>query len=471
MPCDTQSITSVNPIYAETISDIELIISEHVGDVCLGGDWNTDPRRNTAQTKCFNSFIERCGLKLGWDHSSARRQDTYFSESNDASSCIDHFLLNDNLFESISCCFVNTDPLNPSDHRDITLQVNYVPIACNTNSYSQKKQGISWNKVRPDSDYIDDYKSTIDAAIDALDIDFVSFACNDPLCSDISHREAINNLCTRLIDICLEAGNTCFPKVSPPRRHIPRWNADVKPLRDDALFWHQVWKDAGSPATGALAGIMRNTRAQYHRSVKEHKRNAEYYRNSMIANAIEKGEQRDIWSELKKLNNHKKVSPCSINGCSDNAGIANIFAHKYNELYSSVPTCQDEIDEINNEMFNELKGSHTEDVCINVSDVCKAIAKLNSNKRDGTKGTDSNHFINCSHKMKVLFTLMINSMLRHGFTPNDLLESVIISIPKDVRGNLCVDDNYRGIALCSALCKVIDLIIIDKYSDKLITSE
>ena len=73
--------------------------------------------------------------------------------------------------------------------------------------------------------------------------------------------------------------------------------------------------------------------------------------------------------------------------------------------------------------------------------------------------------------MKAFFTLMINSMFAHGFTPNDLLESVITSIPKDTRGNLCVDDNYRGIALCSALCKVIDLVIIDKYSDKLFTSE
>ena len=66
---------------------------------------------------------------------------------------------------------------------------------------------------------------------------------------------------------------------------------------------------------------------------------------------------------------------------------------------------------------------------------------------------------------------MFNAMINHGFTPNDLLESVITSIPKDKKGNLCIHDNYRGIALCSALCKVIDLIIIDKYSEKLITSE
>ena len=49
-------------------------------------------------------------------------------------------------------------------------------------------------------------------------------------------------------------------------------------------------------------------------------------------------------------------------------------------------------------------------------------------------------------------------MFIHGFTPDDLLESVITSIPKDPRGNLCIDDNYCGIVLCSALCKVIEYI-------------
>merc|ERR1712237_305329 len=73
--------------------------------------------------------------------------------------------------------------------------------------------------------------------------------------------------------------------------------------------------------------------------------------------------------------------------------------------------------------------------------------------------------------MKIYITCMLNSMFSHGFTSNDLLESVITSIPKNLKGNLCTDNNYRGIALCSALCKIIDLIIIDKYSDKLITSE
>ena len=59
-------------------------------------------------------------------------------------------------------------------------------------------------------------------------------------------------------------------------------------------------------------------------------------------------------------------------------------------------------------------------------------------------------------------------MFIHGHTPTDLLESVLLSIPRDVRGNMCSKENYRGIALCSALCKTLDLIILDKY--KLATS-
>ena len=62
-------------------------------------------------------------------------------------------------------------------------------------------------------------------------------------------------------------------------------------------------------------------------------------------------------------------------------------------------------------------------------------------------------------------------MFMHGYTPSRLLEAIFWSIPKYLRGDLCSSNNYGGIALCAALCKLIDFIIIDKYGDKLITSD
>ena len=42
---------------------------------------------------------------------------------------------------------------------------------------------------------------------------------------------------------------------------------------------------------------------------------------------------------------------------------------------------------------------------------------------------------------------MFNAMLTHGFNPEDILLSTIISIPKDNRGSMNSSDNYRGISL------------------------
>ena len=108
---------------------------------------------------------------------------------------------------------------------------------------------------------------------------------------------------------------------------------------------------------------------------------------------------------------------------------------------------------------------------LTASDVCKSILKLKHEKSDGLRGTFSDHFIYSSMSFKNNITLLVNAMFIHGYTPADLLESVITSIPKDVRGDLCNKDNYRGIALCSALCKLIDIIIIDKYGNVLFTND
>ena len=65
---------------------------------------------------------------------------------------------------------------------------------------------------------------------------------------------------------------------------------------------------------------------------------------------------------------------------------------------------------------------------------------------------------------------MLNSMITHGHSPEDLLEVLPVPKPKYLRGNMLGSDNYRGIALCSELTKVIDYIFTDKHSDVLQTS-
>ena len=65
--------------------------------------------------------------------------------------------------------------------------------------------------------------------------------------------------------------------------------------------------------------------------------------------------------------------------------------------------------------------------------------------------------------MFLIFTIQLYDSA--GTYPKNLLASTIISIPKDMRASLCKSDNYRGISLFNAICKVFDYVIMYLYDD------
>ena len=57
-------------------------------------------------------------------------------------------------------------------------------------------------------------------------------------------------------------------------------------------------------------------------------------------------------------------------------------------------------------------------------------------------------------------------MLVHGYTPDDLLKSSIISITKDGTASLTTSDIYREISLFNEICKLFDNVILVLYGDE-----
>ena len=57
-------------------------------------------------------------------------------------SCLDNSLASSNLYEEVTACEVNTNPLNPSDHRDILIKFQR-----NIGNQSVKKTHFRHNKV------------------------------------------------------------------------------------------------------------------------------------------------------------------------------------------------------------------------------------------------------------------------------------------------------------------------------------
>ena len=69
-----------------------------------------------------------------------------------------------------------------------------------------------------------------------------------------------------------------------------------------------------------------------------------------------------------------------------------------------------------------------------------------------------------------MLCLLFNTMIVHGYTPNYLLKSSIISIPKDGTASLTTSDNRR-IFPFNETCQLFDNVILVLYADEIQSSD
>ena len=107
---------------------------------------------------------------------------------------------------------------------------------------------------------------------------------------------------------------------------------------------------------------------------------------------------------------------------------------------------------------------------VSVDNVKTSVKLLKKHKHDGDLGHYSDHLIFGTDTLNVYLSLLITSMISHGYAYQQLLLSTIIPIVKNKRKSVNNSNNYRGIALSGVIGKLIDVIIIDAQADALKSS-
>ena len=103
-------------------------------------------------------------------------------------------------------------------------------------------------------------------------------------------------------------------------------------------------------------------------------------------------------------------------------------------MYNSVPSDNGETISIDTEINNRVKDGVTAyNIILCVDDTVKGVRRLKLGKSDGEEGLSSDHIINGPRLLYVLLTMVFNSMLIHGVSPESMLVGTIIPIPKDRR--------------------------------------
>ena len=263
-------------------------------------------------------------------------------------SCIDHFLISENLYDTLAGGEVRHDSINPSNHNVITLNIDcqISRILLDDVTPVNATDKCVWYKAN--SDDIESYQTDLNNLLTQIEVPYDVINCHDTLCQNQCHMKEIDVLCNRILSCCLEAGKKSIPQRSCKKGEVAGWREHVKPEKDHSLFWHWLWLECGKPNRGYVYDIMKKTRARYHYAVRCIKKNEMSMKKQKIA---EYGcGSSDMWRELKKIDPKSRKVPMTVDSACGVPEIAELFVTKYEELFSSVPTDKRELEDIQSEI-------------------------------------------------------------------------------------------------------------------------
>ena len=276
-------------------------------------------------------------------------------------------------------------------------------------------------------------------------------SCNNINCNE--HGDYIIQKLEEAIDIFKFSANSTIPNktYNSKNKGIHGWNHFVKPYKDESLFWHDIWKNVGSPTSGPLADKRRLTRSKYHWAVNMAKRDTEMLILNDSAKQLASKSFREFWKSMKRLKGTNRVTSNVIDGICNDQDIANNFQDIYKNLYNSVDNkdLNKVVNRVNKLVTNQCNsGKCSSSHCHKITKdlVQKAIFNLKSGKDDETCYLTSNHFIYASELAIEKLSIILDLMVRHGITNELINKSVIKPIPKCMQKSLSVSANYRAIS-------------------------
>ena len=242
------------------------------------------------------------------------------------------------MFNEICTSYVIWEGINLSPHQAVLL---YLKVKCVVSGVNvgndqtpERKVKLAW--YRASDQQLNQYKRNLDHLLQHITVPDELLNCDGIHCRDEAHEYGIDLLGDELVQCCLIASQKSIP-ICNSKKSIPKWNDSGKPAYNTALFWHSIWISCGKPNTGWVYEIRIRTRAQYHRVVKDLKKRDMVNRSEKMAEAILRNDNRDFWTEARKINPKKKLTTNTIDGITGDGSIAELLAQKYNYLYNSVP--------------------------------------------------------------------------------------------------------------------------------------
>ena len=316
---------------------------------------------------------------------------------------------------------------NLSDHSPIYFKLNVGQLDAKLEEEKVNKV-LSWKKST-DDDKNNFYESLKDK-INNVDVPD-SITCKDINCSN--HMDELETYCMDVLQsiensaketLLLSGGNL------NKERTVPGWNQNCKIPKEQSIFWHSIWKSAGSPNKGALYDVMLHTKYQYEYAARRLKRAKDKIQNDKFIEGVSNGNV-NIFKEIKKFRVTTKMCSSVVDSQTGSQNISNKFAEIYSNLYSQSDSVDTDLINLKNKTNNDI-GDNTEVIDkINESLIKEAINRMKVEKSDVMFEFSSDCIINAPEEIYTHIANMFKSFLVHGNVSYFLLLCTLIPIVKD----------------------------------------
>ena len=406
-------------------------------------------------------------LVTAWDTYQVDFTHTYEREGATFVSTLDHFYMTKDILQTVQDAGVIHDPDNSSDHEPIYCVIESFSVSVKTKKSATFRPKPSWRLASEEEK--DLYKYKLDDNLSSIMVPTQITECTDPHCKNEEHMEAIDWFSTEVLGAVQRAGEAAlpFPKAGCSKKGMkatPGFEVKVKPFKEDAYFWHAIWKSAGRPLNNQLHTIMKRTRNIYHREFKKCQKSEKLIKKSRLLDAGLNGEG-DLFQEVKKMRKTRPVHADKIDGVSEN--IPDHFKDIYSDLYNSVEDGPDVV-KISEEVNENISAESIHDVNrLTKEEVKKAAAALKPGKGDPVFSFSSDCLKVNSDILSEFIALMLKSFLIHNYIPQFMLLSTLVPIIKDKLGSINISKNYRSVCITSLILKQLDWIMISLFGEAL----
>jgi hypothetical protein len=241
----------------------------------------------------------------------------------------------------------------------------------------------------------------------------------------------------------------------------PGWNDYVKDKHDIARDAFKHWIFQGKKKQGDIFENMKRSRATFKLALRYCRHHNEQIQADLCAKNMNNTDPRKFWNNVRKISNSNAANlVASVGGATGDCLIANMWKEHFQSLYNST----------NNEKYylsfiKEMESS-TENSNISVccDDISTSVKSQKLGKAPGPDNLCMESFMYGGSRLQFFISIFFNLCIKFGHLPSTFCEATIIPLVKSKMADLTDVNNYRAIAVSSAMSKIFESLLLQKIN-------